>query len=45
MEEDAEDNSLNGAMEGLVGLKARRQSANEIYFKNLHRNDEFMTLY
>ncbi len=45
MEEDAEDNSLNGPMEGLVGLKARRQSANEIYFKNLLRNDELMTLY
>jgi len=40
LEEDATDNSIDGVLPGLVGLRARRQSVNEIYFKKLGRNDE-----
>ena len=43
--EDASDNSIDGVLPGLVGLRARRQSANDIYFRRLGRNDELQTLY
>ena len=40
LSEDASDNSIDGVLPGLVGLRSKRQSMNEIYFKRLSRNDE-----
>ena len=45
MSEDASDNSIEGVVPGMRGLKERRKSSNEIYFKKLARNDELQTLY
>ena len=43
--EDASDNSTEGTLPGLVGLRQKRNSANQIYFKKLSRKDELQTLY
>ena len=43
--EEGSDNKTAGVLPGLVGLRSRRNSANEVYFKKLGMNDEMQTLY
>lgn len=45
LEEDGRESRVDGSLPGLVGLRAKRQPSNPIYFKRLGRNDEFQSLY
>lgn len=45
LSEDASDNSIDGVLPGLVGLRDRRRASRDIFFKKLGRNDELQTLY